>query len=60
VLEGRNNTIVAGSRLVAALGVENIVVVETGDAVLVCGRDRVQDVKRVVAALRDAGRGDLL
>jgi len=60
LLESSRNTVVAGSRLVATLGVEGLVVVETEDAVLVCGRDRVQEVKRVVAALREGGRRDLL
>ncbi|MCP5433749.1 MAG: mannose-1-phosphate guanylyltransferase/mannose-6-phosphate isomerase [Alphaproteobacteria bacterium] len=44
------------SRLVATLGVENLVVVETADAVLVAAKDRVQDVKRIVEALKAEGR----
>lgn len=39
------------SRLVAAVGVERMVVVETADAVLVAPRERAQDVKRIVARL---------
>jgi mannose-1-phosphate guanylyltransferase len=38
-------------RLVAALGLSNIVIVDTADAVLVAHRDRVQDVKRIVQEL---------
>lgn len=41
----------AASRLVATLGVRDLVVVETGDAVLVADRSRSQDVKAVVAQL---------
>ena len=44
------------SRLVAATGVENLVVVETADAVLVAERDKVQDVKNIVARLKTEGR----
>ena len=44
------------SRLVAATGVDNLVVVETPDAVLVADRERVQDVKHIVAQLKAAGR----
>lgn len=44
------------SRLVAATGVDNLVVVETPDAVLVADRERVQDVKNLVAQLKAAGR----
>ncbi|GAB3274393.1 mannose-1-phosphate guanylyltransferase/mannose-6-phosphate isomerase [Parahaliea aestuarii] len=40
------------SRLVAATGVQNLVVVETSDAVLVADRNQVQDVKRLVSALK--------
>ena len=43
-------------RLVAALGLEDIVIVDTPDAVLVAPRDRVQDVKRVVDKIKSDGR----
>ena len=46
----------ADSRLVAAVGVRDLVIVETKDAVLVAHKDRVQDVKRIVQQLKDAGR----
>ena len=44
------------SRLVAAVGLEDHVVVETKDAVLVAPKDRVQDVKELVAQLKKQGR----
>ncbi|MEQ8801920.1 mannose-1-phosphate guanylyltransferase/mannose-6-phosphate isomerase [Haliea sp.] len=44
------------SRLVAATGVANLVVVETADAILVADRDRVQDVKRIVNRLKAESR----
>ncbi|MEV0713589.1 sugar phosphate nucleotidyltransferase [Asanoa sp. NPDC050611] len=43
-------------RLVAALGVENLVIVDTPDVVLVCARERSQDVKKLVDELK--ARGD--
>jgi mannose-1-phosphate guanylyltransferase len=43
-------------RLVAALGLEGMIVVETGDAVLVCPKERAQDVKRIVEKLKQEGR----
>ena len=46
------------SRLVAATGIKDLVVVETPDAVLVADRHSVQDVKRLVTALKDAGRDE--
>jgi mannose-1-phosphate guanylyltransferase/mannose-6-phosphate isomerase len=46
----------ADSRFVAALGLHDMVIVETADAVLVAPRGKVQDVKKVVARLKAAGR----
>ncbi|MGO9445262.1 MAG: mannose-1-phosphate guanylyltransferase/mannose-6-phosphate isomerase [Thiobacillaceae bacterium] len=47
-----NNFVRAESRLVAALGVNDLVIVETADAVLVAHKDHVQDVKRIVDRLK--------
>jgi mannose-1-phosphate guanylyltransferase/mannose-6-phosphate isomerase len=44
------------SRLVAAVGLKDHVVVETKDAVLVAPKNRVQDVKKLVSRLKEAGR----
>ncbi len=44
------------SRLLAAVGLEDHVVIETKDAVLVVPRSRVQDVKKLVQQLKEAGR----
>ena len=44
------------SRLVAAVGLTDHVVVETKDAVLVAPKNRVQDVKKLVSRLKEAGR----
>ena len=53
--------VVSGSgRMVAVVGLEDVVVVETGDALLVASRERAQDVKLVVEALKAAGRTDLV
>ncbi len=46
----------AQSRLVAAVGMDAVVVVETRDAVLVAPRDRVQDVKQIVNQLKSGSR----
>ena len=55
----RNSYISAESRLVAAVGVEGHVIVETADAVLVIQQDMAQDVKRIVDALKEAGRAEI-
>jgi len=54
----RNSYIRGESRLVATLGVDNLVVVETPDAVLVANRNKVQDVKAIVTALKAADRSE--
>jgi mannose-1-phosphate guanylyltransferase/mannose-6-phosphate isomerase len=46
------------SRLVAAVGLDDHIVVETKDAVLVAPKDRVQDVKELVARLKKSGRSE--
>ncbi len=50
----------SSGRLIAAVGLRDHVVVETADAVLVAARDRVQDVKAIVAQLNKQGRGEAL
>lgn len=47
-------------RVVALVGLDDVVVVDTPDALLVMSRERAQDVKAVVDALRSEGRTDLL
>jgi mannose-1-phosphate guanylyltransferase/mannose-6-phosphate isomerase len=57
MLEDSDNTLVhSEGRLVAALGLRDMVVVETKDAVLVASTGRAQDVKRIVARLKAQGR----
>jgi mannose-1-phosphate guanylyltransferase/mannose-6-phosphate isomerase len=56
--DGKGNLIRSDSRLVAALGVENLVIVSTNDAVLVAARERDQDVKHIVDQLLKAGRNE--
>ena len=51
-----NSYIRAEHRMVAAIGVQDVVIVETADAVLVAHRDHVQDVKKVVEKLNVSGR----
>jgi mannose-1-phosphate guanylyltransferase/mannose-6-phosphate isomerase len=54
----RDSLIRAEGRLVAAIGLSDLIVVETPDAVLVAHRDRIQDVKQVVAELKKLGRSE--
>ncbi|MFP4083536.1 MAG: mannose-1-phosphate guanylyltransferase/mannose-6-phosphate isomerase [Desulfonatronovibrio sp.] len=58
VSDTRKSLVMADSRLVATLGVEDLVVVETKDAVLVARRDKAQDVKALVEMLGKNSRGE--
>jgi mannose-1-phosphate guanylyltransferase/mannose-6-phosphate isomerase len=51
-----NSLIISQRRLVAAVGLEDIILIETADAVLAAHRDRVQDVKELVEQLKSQGR----
>lgn len=52
----KNSLVHASSRLVSVVGVENLVIVETADAVLIADRKRSQDVKNIVTQLEVQGR----
>ncbi len=60
VLDGRGNYVYSPEKFVAIVGVENVVVVETEDALLITTRDRAQDVARIVGHLREKKLGKLL
>ncbi|MGN6772327.1 MAG: mannose-1-phosphate guanylyltransferase/mannose-6-phosphate isomerase [Rhizobiaceae bacterium] len=55
-LDSKNTLVRAESRLVATVGVENMVIVETKDAVLVAHKDHVQNVKGIVDRIRKLDR----
>lgn len=56
-----NNTIIySSSRIVTVVDAENLVVVETSDAVMVCSKDKAQDVKLIVDELNARARSELL
>jgi mannose-1-phosphate guanylyltransferase len=56
-----SNTVVhADKHLIAMLGVDDLVVVESADALLICRRSRAQDVRRLVDALARDGRSGLV
>lgn len=56
--DSSGNYVFAETGLVATVGLQNIVVVQTKDAVLVAAKDRVQDVKSIVQQLKDLGRSE--
>jgi mannose-1-phosphate guanylyltransferase len=59
-IDTRNTFVYSNSdRVITTIGLDNFLVVDTGDAILVAPRDRAQDVKRVVEELKRQGRTDL-
>jgi mannose-1-phosphate guanylyltransferase len=55
--DSRRCLVQGDGRLIALIGVEDLVVVQTRDATLVCPRDRAEEVKQLVARLEDEGHG---
>ena len=58
VSDSRNTLVHSTSRLVGVVGLDNMIVVETPDAVLVADRSRSQDVKAIVGKLHHSGRSE--
>lgn len=54
------DTLVYSDRMIVTIGVENVIVVDAEDVIMVCHKDRAQDVKRVVTQLRAQERHDYL
>ena len=62
ILQGSTNCYAYGSshegsdKLITTLGVDNLVIVDTPDALLVANKDKVQDIKKIVAQIKESGR----
>jgi mannose-1-phosphate guanylyltransferase len=59
-VDSQGNLVYADGRVVALVGIRDLVVVETADAVYICPRDRALDVKLIVSRLQSEGRAELL
>jgi len=59
-IDSTGNYVHAPGKVIALVGVSNLVVVQTKDALLITTRERSQDVGKVVAELKKAGRDDLI
>lgn len=59
-IQANGNYVYAPGKTVALLGVDNLVVVETDDALLITTRARSQDVSKIVRAIHEGGREDLI
>ncbi len=59
-IDTKNCFVYSPKQLVATIGVENLVIINTKDAVLICPKDRSQDVKKVVEKLKQSGQKKFL
>ena len=59
-IDTHNSLIHADGKLIATIGMDNIIVVETDDAILICPKDRAQDVKEIVEQLKRQLRTNLI
>ncbi len=59
-VDSGENYIYSPDKLVALVGVKNLVVVDTGDALLICKKSRSQDVKEIVEQLKKSGMDEYI
>ncbi len=59
-LDCQDCVVKAHDKMIAAVGLKDVVIVDSGDALLVVSREHVQDVRRVVAELKHKGRRELV
>jgi len=60
LLDTHDTIVFGGKRLIATIGLEDMIIVDTDDALLVCPREREQEVREVVRRLEELGREEVL
>ena len=59
-IDSKRTTICGGKRLIAAVGTRDIIIVDTDDVLLVCSKNNTQDVKKVIAQLKEQERTEFI
>lgn len=59
-IDTQDSIIMGNHKLIAAVGVEDMVIVDTDDAILICAKDSTQNVKKVIENLKICNRGELI
>ncbi|HNO11742.1 MAG TPA: mannose-1-phosphate guanylyltransferase, partial [bacterium] len=59
-IEANNSLLFSPGKMIALVGVSDLIVVETEDALMICPRDRAQDVKKIVETLQAQKKNELL
>lgn len=57
-IQTKNSTIIGGKRLIATIGIDELIVVDTDDAILICSKENTQDVKKVIEHLKICNRNE--
>lgn len=60
LIDTENTLVVSDKKFVATIGLKDIIVVETGDSLLICKKGHSQDIKFLVEALKEQGRYELI
>jgi mannose-1-phosphate guanylyltransferase len=60
VLDTKGSLVYGHKRFIATIGLENVIIVDTDEALVVCAKDKAQDIKRVVSWLEENDRSTLL
>ena len=59
-IETKNSIIQATDKLIATVGLEDVIIVDTKDALLICNKDNTQDVKKIIENLKLYNREEYL
>ena len=59
-IQSKNSIIQADSKLIATVGVENLIIVDTEDALLICDKENAQDIKKIIENLKICNRVEYL
>ena len=60
LLDTKNCIVYGNDKMIATIGLSDMIIVQTADALLICPKDRAQDVKNVVETLKEQGKDQYL
>lgn len=59
-IDTKNTIVVGGKKMIATIGLEDLIIVDTDDTILICAKDSTQDVKKVIENLKICNRNELI
>ncbi|MEC3793599.1 mannose-1-phosphate guanylyltransferase, partial [Clostridioides difficile] len=59
-IDTKNSIIYSDDKLISTIGISDLIVVSTNDAVMVCRKDKAQDVKKIVEQLKEEDRQEYM